>query len=197
MIYRSRRGTPRILHSIAQTVEQAARDILRECFDHIATNIVVVQELDEMEGPHQLRVGLRRVRSAFSVFSAALQNPEMTKLNEEARWLGQEVGGLRDLEVVANEIIWREAEAHPEEPGLSVVAGALGAEAIERRENLRRILAERRGQALLIDLARFVETRGWLVAEDFSQTKRLAAPVHKFAVEALNKRGRRPASARA
>ena len=182
---------PRNAENIAlnhtQTVEQAARDILRECFDHIATNIVVVQELDEMEGPHQLRVGLRRVRSAFSVFSAALQNPEMTKLNEEARWLGQEVGGLRDLEVVANEIIWREAEAHPEEPGLSVVAGALGAEAIERRENLRRILAERRGQALLIDLARYVETRGWLVAEDFGQTQRLAAPVHKFAVEALNK----------
>ena len=43
-------------------------------------------------------------------------------------------------------------------------------------------------QAFLIDLARFVETRGWLVPQDFGQTERLAAPVAELAGQALNKR---------
>ena len=81
------------------------------------------------EGPHQLRIGLRRLRSAFSVFSPVLQSPEMTRLNGEARWLGQEVGRLRDLDVVANDIVRREAEAHPDEPGLPALADALSRQA--------------------------------------------------------------------
>ena len=40
----------------------------------------------------------------------------------------------------------------------------------------------------LIDLAQFIETRGWLTPQDFGQTKRLAAPVAELAGLALNKR---------
>ena len=112
-----------------QIAEQAARDVLRECLDQIATNVVVVRKLDDPEGPHQLRIGLRRLRSAFSVFSPVLESPEMARLNEEARWLGQEVGRLRDLDVVANDIVRREAGAHPDEPGLPALADALSRQA--------------------------------------------------------------------
>ena len=45
-----------------------------------------------------------------------------------------------------------------------------------------------RAQAFLIDLAQFVETRGWLVPADFGQTGRLAVPVVDLAHRGLNKR---------
>jgi inorganic triphosphatase YgiF len=93
-----------------QTAEQAARDVLRECLDQIATNIAVIQQLEVADGPHQLRIGLRRLRSLFSVFSPVLECPEMCRLSAEARWLGQEVGRLRDLDVVANEMVRPEAQ---------------------------------------------------------------------------------------
>ena len=175
----------------AQIAEHAARDVLRECLDQIATNVVVVRKLDDPEGPHQLRIGLRRLRSAFCVFSAVLQSPEMTRLNGEARWLGQEVGRLRDLDVVANDIVRREAETHPDEPGLPALADALSRQAGGLRDHLRKLLPEARVQAFLIDLARFVETRGWLVPQDFGQTERLAAPVVELAGKALNKRSKK------
>ena len=179
---RWRPGTPwTIALDPDQIAEQAARDILRECLDQIATNVVVVRKLDDPEGPHQLRIGLRRLRSAFSVFAPVLESPEMARLNDEARWLGQEVGRLRDLDVVANDIVRREAEAHPDEPGLPALADALSRQAGELRDHLRKLLAEARVQAFLIDLARFVETRGWLVPQDFGQTERLAAPVVELA----------------
>jgi triphosphatase len=154
--------------------------------------LAAVQNLDDPEGPHQLRVGLRRLRSTF--FSTVLASPELTRLNEEARWLSQEVGLLRDLDVVANDIVRREAAAHVDEPGLLALANALSCEAGERRRHLRSCLTTARAQAFLIDLVRFVETRGWLMAEDFGQTPRLATPVLALADRALNKRWRKVCS---
>lgn len=171
-----------------QIAEQAARDVLRECVDQIAMNMVVVVKLDDAEGPHQLRVGLRRLRSAFSVFRPVLRSPEMARLNAEARWLGQEVGRVRDLDVVAKEIARREALAHPDEAALAALADALDRQAAEQREHLCALIAGSRAQSFVIDLARFAETRGWLVPEDFEQTGRLAAPVTALAERALAKR---------
>jgi len=174
-----------------QIAEHAARGILRECLDQIATNIVVVRKLDDPEGPHQLRIGLRRLRSVFSVYATVLKSPEMARLNDEARWLGQEVGSLRDLDVVANDIVQREAKTHPDEPGLTAFSDTLSRQATQVRERLRRLLAGARVQEFLIDLARFVETRGWLVPQDFDQTARLAAPIVEFANQALGKHWKR------
>jgi inorganic triphosphatase YgiF len=171
-----------------QTAERAARDIVRECFDQVAANVIAIQKSDDPEGPHQLRVALRRLRSAFSLFSPVLQSPELTRLGDEARWLGREVGRLRDLDVAANDIVQREADIHPEEPELLVLAHALMQEASQLRERLRECLAGARVQAFLIGLARFVETRGWLMAEDFGQTERLAASISELAEGALGRR---------
>lgn len=172
----------------AQTTEQAARDILRECFDQIATNIAVVRKLDDPEGAHQLRVGLRRLRSAFSIFAFVIACPEMERLNGEARWLGQEVGQLRDIDVVRNDIVCREANAYPEEVGLAALVERLAPPVDERRAHLRKILTSSRVQAFLLAVARFSETRGWLLPHDFAQTGRLAMPVGDFASRAIKHR---------
>jgi inorganic triphosphatase YgiF len=86
------RNAQNILLDPAQTAEQAARDVLRECLDQIATNVLVVRRLDDDEGPHQLRVGLRRLRSAFSVYASVLGNAVMNGSDGEARWLGGRSG---------------------------------------------------------------------------------------------------------
>ena len=170
-----------------QIAEQAARDILRDCLGQIAVNFVVVRKLDDIEGPHQLRIGLRRLRSVFSVYKSALGSPEMARLSDDAKWLGQEVGSLRDLDVVAHDIVAREAALHPDEPGLSALGEALLRQAGERRDHVRTLLIGARAQAFLIDLAQFVETRGWLVSADFAQTERLAVPVIDLAQSGLSK----------
>ena len=171
-----------------QTAEQAARDILRECIDHISSNMAVIEKLDDPEGPHQLRVGLRRLRSAFAVFTPVVGGAEMARLNTEARWLGREVGRLRDLDAIANDVVLKQADAHPDESGLPLLAEALRSEAAGVREQLRAILIDGRTQALLIDLVRFVETRAWIDSSDVGQARRLQAPVAKLARAALARR---------
>jgi len=166
---------------------EAARDVLRECIDQIAVNVRVVETLDDPEGPHQLRIGLRRLRSALGVFAPVLCSPEADRLNAEARWLGQEVSHLRDLDVVRDDIVLKQAALHPDERDLQTLADALHTEACQVRGVLRSLLVGHRAQAFLIDLVRFVEAGGWLDAADAAQGKRLALPVVELARMALAK----------
>ncbi|MCA8878810.1 MAG: CHAD domain-containing protein [Rhodobacteraceae bacterium] len=171
--------------SADQSAETAARDVLRECFDQVAHNVEVVRALDDPEGPHQLRVGLRRLRSAFLVFGDTICHPELTRLGDEARWLGQKVGGQRDLDVAIVDLLEPEARAHPQESGFGILSGMLRTRADAHRGELRKVLESARTQNFLIDLARFIEARGWLQADDFEQTQRLARPVGDLARDAI------------
>ncbi|MEM1129309.1 MAG: CYTH and CHAD domain-containing protein [Pseudomonadota bacterium] len=171
-----------------QSSETAARDVLRECFEQISQNVEVMGLSDDPEGPHQLRVGLRRLRSAFSVFKPAIGNPEMERLNTEARWLGQEVGSLRDLDVAVVDLLDPAAEQTGDAESFSVLRDAIVARGTARRAELRDVLQEPRTHSFVIDLARFIEARGWLLPNDFGQTTRLARPISDLAVDALDKR---------
>lgn len=173
------------------TVEAAVREILRECVDQIAVNVEVVRALDAPEGPHQLRIGLRRLRSMLSIFADVARSDELERLNDEARWLAQEVGRLRDLDVARNDIVGEEAAKHPDEASLLPLASALDRRANATRDALRATLAGPRVQALVLELIKFVETRGWLAAEELAQTARLAASVGDLANQSLERQWRR------
>ncbi len=167
---------------------EAARDVLRECLEQIAVNMRIVETLDDPEGPHQLRIGLRRLRSALGIFASVLRSPEADRLNAEARWLGQEVSHLRDLDVVRDDIVLKQVALHPGEGSLKTLADALREEASRVRAILRSELVGHRAQAFLIDLVRFVEAGGWLDAANTAQGKRLAMPVIELARVALARR---------
>ncbi len=173
-----------------QSSETAARDVLRDAFGQIAANVETVRKSDDPEGPHQLRVGLRRLRSAFAAFAPAIGSGATPSLNAEARWLGAEVGRLRDLDVAKADLVDPEARAHPEIPGFARLSELLEAEAAATRAELRETLEADRTQSFLLALGEFIETRGWLDRDDHDQTARLARPVEALAIEALDKRWR-------
>lgn len=171
-----------------QTVEQAAGAVLRECLDQVAVNVLAARDLDDPEAVHQLRVGLRRLRSALRVFSGPLAGPAIAALGAEARWLAAEAGRVRDLDVVAIEIVRPEAIAHPDMQALADLADRVATQATDARAHLRDLLSQARVQDLLLDLACFTATRGWLDAGDMGQTSRLAAAVETYAAHSLGKR---------
>jgi CHAD domain-containing protein len=109
-------------------------------------------------------------------------------LNDQARWLGQEVGVVRDLDVALTDIILPEAEHQSREPGFAALREALEARRQESRTRLRETLRSARAQGFLIDLSRFIETRAWIRQGDYGQTSRLAQHLGVLAQGALEKR---------
>jgi inorganic triphosphatase YgiF len=170
--------------SRAQTTEEAARDVLRACLDQIAGNAAAAAFSDNPEGAHQLRVGLRRLRTAAALFGDALGGPALDALSDEAKALADVAGAARDLDVLSDDLLAPMAGS----PGMPALRAALDARRADMRAALRARLAAPETPAFLFDLGAFVEGRGWLRPADFGQTAALAAPVAEAAVAALEKR---------
>lgn len=171
--------------------ELVARDVLRDCLGQISANIPVVLDTDASEGPHQLRIGLRRLRTALQVFEPTLGATGIERLNAAAQQLGQDVGHLRDADVLIEEVL-AHAASHgldPEAHQLLETALATRREAI--RIEVRAALAAPETGRFLLDLLEYVETRGWLAPSDYDQTTRLAQPIGELAPRLLRKRWRK------
>jgi inorganic triphosphatase YgiF len=77
--------------------------------------------LNEVEGVHGMRVGARRLRSAFRTFGPMLDRANVEPAIEELRWLGGLLGDVRDLDVLI-EHVSREANSRPKlMPAVSVL----------------------------------------------------------------------------
>lgn len=172
------------------SVETVARDVLRDCFAQISRNMVVVAASDMIEGPHQLRVGLRRLRTALAVFSPSFGGGATEPLNDEARRLGQVVSGLRDLDVLIGDVA-NLAELGLDDAARDALLAALRDLREGRRAEVRAALAAPEAVGFLFDLGRFIEARGWLAPSDYDQTTRLAAPIAEVAPAILGKRRRK------
>jgi inorganic triphosphatase YgiF len=179
-------GTPQFTGSA--TIETVARDVLRDCFAQIAENMVTVAASDAIEGPHQLRVGLRRLRTAFAVFGPSLGKEAFAGLNATARRLGQVVGALRDLDVLVEEVVAGQAALGLDEPALEALIAALEPRRSAVRAEVRAALASAESVGFVFDLAQLIEARGWLSPADYAQTERLAAPILTEARSILEKR---------
>ena len=109
-------------------VAQAGRSIFESCFNQIHGNETGVTHGHAMESVHQMRVGLRRLRSAIGLFGKTAFFPE--PLIEELRWITSELGGSRDWEILAFETLAIVAAACPSVENSAVDIGALQKAAI-------------------------------------------------------------------
>ncbi|MEM7211732.1 MAG: CHAD domain-containing protein [Pseudomonadota bacterium] len=182
------RKARRVDLSNVSSVEEAAILILTEGLSHAAPNIAMVLESENMNGPHQMRVGLRRLRSALSAFRPALGREALAPIGEQAQFLAAQAGHIRDLDVLAEEIVAAEAQANPAEPGHRHLIDAIRAHRELVRAQVRKTLAQPQRSLFPLDLASFIANRGWVDGADYTQTTRLSQPVLPFARKVLDKR---------
>lgn len=176
-----------VLLQPTNAVEQAIQTTLLECVSQISENIAALIASDHIEAAHQLRVGLRRCRSAFALFAPALGGARFDQLKASARDLGALVGGLRDLEVALSEMLASELERTPDHPGLLHMKQKLADQIEAERERLRSQLGTADTQRFIVDLAEFAALRGWLDPSDVTQSQRLSQDLPQFATKALER----------
>ena len=87
----------------AMTVEQALQAIAGNCIAQLQGNEAGVMQGGDPEHVHQMRVGLRRLRSLLKMFEELAPLP--AGLDQELRWLGDELGAARDWEVLAGDTL--------------------------------------------------------------------------------------------
>ena len=80
-------------------VAEGFETIVMACIRHFRRNEALVIERRSPEALHQTRVAMRRLRSAFSLFGSAIEDPEFERLKGELRWFTDSLGDARNLDV--------------------------------------------------------------------------------------------------
>ena len=92
---------------------EAFRAIARNCLRQIIANEPVMCA-GRAEGLHQMRIGLRRLRAAIAIFADVVGDEDQKKIKSELKWITQELGPARDLDVFAADVLEPLRASHPE-----------------------------------------------------------------------------------
>ena len=178
----------------AMTVEQVFQAIAGNCLEQVSGNQDGVAAGEDVESLHQMRVGLRRLRSALGMFKALLALPE--GLQQELDWLGGALGEARDWDVLAGQTLARlDGEAAADAAAL---AQAAHAQARAAHAQAAQAVASSRYTAWMLGVQRWLQAGEWCASRTPRQLQRLDAGVLGFARKTLRadqrrlmKRGRR------
>jgi triphosphatase len=139
---------------------EAFRTIARSILRHIAANEAAVRRSDS-KGVHHMRVGLRRLRAAISLFSNLLDDQETGRVKAELKWLTGELAPARDLDVYVRNEIEPFRGARPARRGMKELAGALTLRRDAAFGRATAAVKSRRYRSLLLDTLQWLETGDW------------------------------------
>lgn len=170
--------------------KDAFRAIAFACLKQIIANKPAIVA-SEREGIHQMRIGLRRLRAAISLFPDIAADPTERKIKAELKWLTGELGPAREFDVFLNRVV---APLERRRARLTGMQG-LSHDLADRREAaIARALAavcSKRFRELTLDVARWLETGGWWEPPSKPARERWEEPIETVARAQLKRRGKK------
>lgn len=170
------------------SVQQGFQAIAANCLEQVGANQDGVASSEDVESLHQMRVGLRRLRSALSLFKPLLALPE--DLQADLDWLAGKLGAARDWDVLAGDTL-APCQGELDAGILSTLTEAAREEARVAHAQAAEALADVRYTRLMLGLQRWLLACGWREGITPRQRRALEQPLPRFAKQALRRRQRR------
>ena len=140
------------------------------------------------EGIHQMRVGLRRLRAAISVFKDLVLGSETKAIKTELKWLTEQLGPARDFDVLIEQ---RVRPMHRSSP-ITAELGALERDLEVKREagleKAKAAVNSERYRKLGLRTALWIANGEWSSSPEPFSVARRQRPALEFAAEHLAKR---------
>lgn len=169
------------------TCAEAFQVIARSCLAQMVQNEALVRLTQDPDALHQMRVGLRRLRAAISLFrTQLLTDPESAAIRDDLRWAGQALGAARDLDVFIERL--RSMDDAKPEP--------LQMEEIERRRteayrDLLETLDSHRFMDVILQAAAWIEVGAWMTPGKEGRKSARERPARDFAAAEFSRRFKR------
>lgn len=170
------------------SLDEALSRVLGGCMRHMLANYDAAIDGTDIEGVHQMRVALRRLRTAVSMFKTVLPPDDVRWLQSRSKSLIDVLGAARDWDVFSDELLRPVVCAHPDNVVLATLRTAVERQRELAYERVRSTLRAPEYLTFVLDLAYWLESRGWrrrAATLDFDQ------PLVQLARKALNKRHRK------
>lgn len=163
---------------------------ITECLDHFVTNWPPLLQSDNADAIHQMRVGIRRLRSMLKIFHREVEHPKFVVFRKEAQEIASALSVARDTDVFL-----RMLDDGPFKGISDAGMEAFRAAAVERREEgygqAHAMLAAPQTTRFVLELRAFVARRGWREGLSTDQLIQLGDSAVHFAARALEKLDRK------
>ncbi|MCA1455645.1 CHAD domain-containing protein [Bradyrhizobium sp. BRP22] len=166
------------------TASEAFRVIARATVRHFSGNADAVRNLDS-EGVHQMRVGLRRLRAAISLFSKVLPRSRTGAVKRELKWLTGELAPAREIDVFIREQVEPITLDRELSRGGKAIKDEFGEKRAHAFARAKRAVSSERFRRLLVD------TLEWIELKPSEANGQADVPIEKFAADVLRRRTRK------
>lgn len=170
------------------SAEQAFQIIAWSCIGHLQCNHKGLLVGEDVEYVHQMRVAMRRLRSAMGLFARIAPTLRDVGLTGEIRWLAAELGAARDWDVFVTETLPPILSHAPDDPALQKLRESARAIQAANRERARHAAGSLRYQQLLLRLGAWLNRASWRLEAGKEQLKTLDRPIHEASGGLLGKR---------
>lgn len=147
----------------SMTVSDSLAGVFRIGLNTPTANEPVALAGRDPEGVHQMRVAVRRMRTALTVFADFFNPASVASIKDDLKWVMDTLGPARDWDVFLSEIAAPVEGAGICPNGRAAVLAAARAERDIAYNDVRRTLESPRYARIVLRLFDFTETRGWLM----------------------------------
>ena len=147
-------------------VNEAFKAIAWNCLGHMHSNEAGMLHGGDIEYLHQMRVALRRLRSALNFFSKAFSKAAFAPMAQELRWLAGQFGPARDWDVFVTETLADILPHFSDHPGILPLQKKC--EQIRRRHNdeARNAVESAHYTELMLKLGAWLSADSWVTPSD-------------------------------
>jgi inorganic triphosphatase YgiF len=138
----------------------AFQAIARACLRQLVANQPATLRGDP-EGLHQMRVALRRLRAAISLFADMLLGAQTEEMKTQFKWITQELGPARELDVFIRRVVKPVTHGKPNGAGVAVLARDLQQRREEAFARACAAVESARFRRLVLDAACWIEAGDW------------------------------------
>ena len=164
----------------AGNVDQAMAAIFKCCFDQWLANQAAAIDGRDAEGVHQMRVGLRRLRSALSIFKKLIPKSQRAWLQPGAKEAASHLGPARDWDVFLDDLLMPAMRAQPDNPELRALRTRAKSMRASAYRSARKRLAERPYNHFLPRFGQWLERQDWRRERSKKQVKLGASLDRRF-----------------
>lgn len=167
------------------TVAEAYRHIVRHCLRQLLANEACALAGGDVEGLHQMRVALRRLRTAIRLFRPLVGKPEACRADngidktsgDGIRWFIGQLGPAREWDVLLSGVIAPFAATDKAPDGLPALADAVRQARRDPAEAAVRAIQSPRCTGLILALGAWLEDGRWHSGADPALRAQLDRPM--------------------
>jgi len=178
-----------ILINPPMSVRECLAAIAQPCIAHVLASANFAYKNNDPEGTHQLRVAIRRMRAAFSIFHRAMPENYRLRLAVELQTFAQKLGAARDWDVLVEETIASMPIRLRKQRSTKRLIRIARARRAEGDESAHASLRDPQYTEILLQLASWADSQfgsnGSLPQEGKWKPDLLAGPAPAFAAEAI------------